>query len=92
MELTEPKAQVTNILLTGVPGTGKTTAIRRTLELLPEIRAGGFVTAAIEEGGRRTGFSISDLNGLTGVLASTTLASGPLMAAQPIALAPAPKG
>lgn len=66
-----------NILLTGRPGVGKTTAIRRTIELLPELKVGGFVTAAIEKRGRRIGFSIRDLRGAAGVLASTELTSGP---------------
>lgn len=68
---------VTNLLLTGPPGVGKTTVVRRTLELLPEVKLGGFVTAAIEEHGRRTGFSIRDLRGALGVLASIDLPSGP---------------
>jgi nucleoside-triphosphatase len=70
-------ARTTNLLLTGPPGVGKTTAIRRTLGLLPEVTLGGFVTAAIEERGRRTGFSIRDLRGPVGLLASMDLPSGP---------------
>ena len=66
-----------NILLTGPPGTGKTTVIRRVCELLGDLILGGFVTRAIEEHGRRTGFSISDLRGPSGVLASVDLADGP---------------
>lgn len=68
---------VTNILLTGRPGIGKTTAISRTLSLLSDLTVGGFVTAAIQEGGQRTGFSIRDLRGPTGILAATSLSSGP---------------
>lgn len=75
LALTSPA--ITNLLITGTPGVGKTTAIRRTLELLGEVRLGGFVTEAIEERGRRTGFSVRDLRGPIGVLASTDLASGP---------------
>jgi nucleoside-triphosphatase len=75
--MTTDGQRVTNLLLTGPPGIGKTTAVRRALELLPEVRLGGFVTAAIEEGGRRTGFAIRDLRGPAGVLASVDLPAGP---------------
>jgi len=71
------EAPLTNLLLTGPPGIGKTTAIRRTLKLLSDVTIGGFVTAAFEERGRRTGFSIRDLRGPTGLLASTELPAGP---------------
>jgi nucleoside-triphosphatase len=69
--------RATNTLLTGTPGVGKTTVIRRTLDLLPCTKVGGFFTEAIEEGGRRTGFALADLNGPRGILASVKLSSGP---------------
>lgn len=51
-----------NIIVTGRPGIGKTTVIRRVATLLGD-RAAGFFTREIREGGRRTGFSIETLDG-----------------------------
>jgi len=77
VEVRREVGQATNILLTGTPGVGKTTAIRKTLKLLRKVRIGGFFTEAIEEAGRRTGFSITDLAGPKGVLASVRMTVGP---------------
>jgi len=66
-----------NVLLTGPPGIGKTTAIRKVLAVLRGVKAGGFFTEAIEEEGRRTGFALVDLAGPRGVLASVTVSAGP---------------
>lgn len=45
------------VLLTGDPGCGKTTVMRRVIERLAgEVPVSGFVTEEIREGGRRTGF------------------------------------
>lgn len=52
-----------NVLLTGPPGCGKTTVIRRLLELLPPGSAAGFYTQEIREGGRRTGFAATVVGG-----------------------------
>lgn len=57
-----------NILLTGVPGVGKTTLIQRVLGGI-EVKAGGFYTEEIREKGKRVGFSIKTLDGRTGTLA-----------------------
>ena len=57
-----------NVLLTGVPGVGKTTIIQRVLSKLPG-PAGGFFTREIREGGIRTGFRIISLDGKEGILA-----------------------
>ncbi len=57
-----------NILLTGVPGVGKTTLVRRVLEGI-DARVGGFCTEEIRERGKRVGFSIRTFDGETGVLA-----------------------
>jgi nucleoside-triphosphatase len=56
------------ILLTGRPGCGKTTLIRRLLEDYPG-DAGGFYTQEIREGGVRKGFEIITLDGQRGILA-----------------------
>ena len=57
-----------NLFLTGVPGIGKTTVIRKTLEKL-SIPCTGFYTEEIRTGSRRTGFSIVTLDGQQGILA-----------------------
>jgi nucleoside-triphosphatase len=54
-------------LLTGRPGTGKTTIIRETLSFI-KIKAGGFYTQEIREGGVRKGFKIVALDGKEAVL------------------------
>jgi nucleoside-triphosphatase len=56
------------ILLTGSPGCGKTTLIRRVVASLPG-PAGGFYTQEIRERGKRKGFEIITLDGRRGVLA-----------------------
>lgn len=65
----------TNILVTGRPGVGKTTLIRRVLDALT-VEAGGFYTHEIREGGRRVGFAITDLRGASGILAHVDHPSG----------------
>lgn len=57
------------ILLTGRPGVGKTTVIRRLAGALADLEPTGFCTEEIREGGRRVGFRLSGFHGETGVLA-----------------------
>lgn len=57
-----------NLFLTGVPGIGKTTVIRKTLEKL-SVRCTGFYTEEIRKGSRRVGLSILTLDGQQGILA-----------------------
>ena len=57
-----------NILLTGVPGVGKTTLVRRVLAEI-DVKIGGFYTEEIRERGKRVGFSIKTFEGRTGILA-----------------------
>jgi nucleoside-triphosphatase len=59
-----PEARVVTekVLLTGRPGCGKTTLIKRVVNNLPR-RAGGFYTEEIRDGGTRTGFKIVTLDG-----------------------------
>src|SRR5437867_186266 len=56
------------ILITGRPGSGKTTLIKRVVEKMPQ-PAGGFYTEEIREHGRRVGFKIVTLGGRESVLA-----------------------
>jgi len=58
-----------NTLLTGVPGVGKTTLVRRAVEASGMTVAGGFYTEEIREKGRRAGFRVRTLDGRHGVLA-----------------------
>ena len=51
------------LLVTGVPGVGKTTLVRRVVDRLEGVRVAGFTTEEIREGGRRLGFRICPLAG-----------------------------
>jgi len=55
-------------LLTGSPGTGKTTAIRQAIAK-SKAKAGGFYTEEIRSGGIRQGFRIITLDGHDAILA-----------------------
>ncbi|MCD6328895.1 MAG: NTPase [Candidatus Cloacimonetes bacterium] len=63
-----------NILITGYPGTGKTTLVKKILENL-SCNIGGFYTHEMQENGRRTGFYITDFDGNQMVMASEKSAS-----------------
>ena len=59
-----------NLFITGLPGTGKTTLIRKILERLPPGTAvSGFFTAEMRESGERVGFTVNTLDGQSGLLA-----------------------
>jgi nucleoside-triphosphatase len=59
-----------NLFITGLPGMGKTTLIRKVLERLPSVvSASGFYTAEIRESGERVGFAVNTLDGRCGLLA-----------------------
>jgi len=57
-----------NFLLTGLPGIGKTSLIKKMADLLKPARPAGFYTSEIREGGIRTGFEIRDLGGERAIL------------------------
>jgi len=63
-----------NILITGSPGVGKTTLIKRVLKEL-RCDASGFYTEEMREGGIRKGFKIITLDGKEGVLAHVGIKS-----------------
>jgi len=65
----------TNILITGLPGVGKTTLIKNIAEALKNLRPVGFYTAEIREGGRRKGFELISLDGKKGLLSHTDVHS-----------------
>ncbi|KAG8444546.1 hypothetical protein GDO86_009636 [Hymenochirus boettgeri] len=60
-----------HVFLTGTPGIGKTTLIKKTLEALTSLGFSfdGFYTEEIRDGGRRVGFDIVTLSGKRGILA-----------------------
>jgi nucleoside-triphosphatase len=65
---------VNNILVTGPPRSGKSTLIEKVVQSISR-PATGFFTQELREKGRRVGFSITTLQGKTGVLAHQRLRS-----------------
>ena len=65
---------MTNFLVTGRPGVGKTTLIMSLIEEL-KLDAGGFYTKEIRRGAERIGFEIITLDGERRILASIELKS-----------------
>ncbi|KQC04523.1 MAG: hypothetical protein APR53_10125 [Methanoculleus sp. SDB] len=59
------------LLITGPPGSGKTTAVLRIIESLRDARPAGFYTAEVRERGVRTGFDLVSLSGRRQILART---------------------
>lgn len=51
-----------NLLLTGLPGCGKTTAVHRLVERLTDLRLCGFYTQELREQGTRVGFEAVGLS------------------------------
>lgn len=66
-------------LLTGPPGSGKTTLVMRVMKRLRAagVPIGGFVTTEIREHGRRVGFAAEDTNGQSAVIAHKAWPAGP---------------
>jgi pimeloyl-ACP methyl ester carboxylesterase len=58
-----------NLLLTGPPGCGKTTVVRRVIERLGDLRLAGFFTQEIRKHGRRVGFEAVGLAARRAMLA-----------------------
>ena len=63
-----------NILVTGPPRSGKSTLIEKVVQEISR-PATGFFTQELREKGKRVGFSITTLDGKTGVLAHQSLRS-----------------
>ncbi len=64
-----------NILLTGKPGIGKTTAIKRIIEKLDPEEFSGFYSREIREKGKRVGFALETFSGKSGILAHVNISS-----------------
>jgi nucleoside-triphosphatase len=63
------------ILLTGAPGVGKTTVIRKVAARLVGRTIRGFTTAEIRSGGERRGFRLETFEGKAAVLAHVSIRS-----------------
>jgi nucleoside-triphosphatase len=61
------------ILITGVPGSGKTTCIRKIAEHLEDRRLAGFYTRELRESGERVGFELAGFDGRQQILAHTAI-------------------
>ncbi len=61
-----------NILISGPPGVGKTTLIKKILENL-NLKVGGFYTEEIKENKNRVGFKIISLDNQEGILAHISI-------------------
>lgn len=57
------------LLITGAPGVGKTTLVRRVADRLEDLRVSGFTTEEIREDGRRRGFRIVPVGGVARTMA-----------------------
>ncbi len=67
--------EVQALLLTGVPGSGKTTIVRKVAATLSGRRIRGFVTDEIRRAGPRVGFELSTFSGRKRVLAHVDIDS-----------------
>ncbi len=65
------------LLVTGVPGIGKTTLVRSVAERLQDLRVSGFYTAEERGPHGRTGFRVVTLDGREGLLARAGAGDGP---------------
>ena len=65
--------EINNILITGLPGCGKTTLFRHLVKELRHLEPVGFYTREIKEGGVRKGFTLNGLDGTGGLLAHVDL-------------------
>lgn len=64
-----------NILITGVPGVGKTTLVTKICDALKDRHPAGFYTTEIREGGVRKGFELVGLDGRRSILSHVSIQS-----------------
>lgn len=62
-----------HLLITGLPGTGKTTLLMELARRFTRFTPAGFYTEEVREGGQRRGFRLKSLEGLEGRLADVTI-------------------
>lgn len=65
----------TNLLITGPPGIGKSTLIRRVCDALGDRPKAGFFTCEMRQNGERRGFELVGLDGRTALLSHVDLKS-----------------
>jgi nucleoside-triphosphatase len=65
------------LLITGVPGIGKTTVIKRVIKSFPELPMAGFYTEEIRVKNIRQGFDLVTLPGARYTMAHISISSGP---------------
>ena len=63
-------------LITGKPGVGKTTLVRKIIEQMKSVKMAGFCTSEIRSKGSRLGFELQDLRGGRRLLAHVQIRSG----------------
>lgn len=82
-------AEAPRLLLEGRPGSGKTTAAFRLVEIVRAegMRVTGFLTRELREGDRRVGFMLETVDGRRGTLAHVRLRGGPRVGRYGVALA-----
>jgi len=66
---------IKNILITGQPGIGKTTFIKKLAGKLKDLHPSGFYTTEIREAGIRKGFELISLDGSKGILSHVDINS-----------------
>jgi nucleoside-triphosphatase len=64
-----------NLLITGLPGVGKTTLIKKLYEALKDFHPVGFYTEEMRGGGERKGFELVNLEGKREVLSHVDIES-----------------
>ncbi|MGH7902335.1 MAG: NTPase [Thermodesulfobacteriota bacterium] len=67
--------RIKNLLVTGIPGIGKTTLIKKLSQKLRSFEPAGFYTEEIKERNERKGFKLISLNGSEGILSHVDLVS-----------------
>ena len=71
----EPLKTCKNLLLTGSPGCGKTTVMKRVVERCGDLRLAGLLTLELREHGQRLGFEAVGLGGRRALLAHVNIRS-----------------
>lgn len=64
-----------NVLITGLPGVGKTTLVKKICDSVSSVKSVGFYTEEIRKGGERQGFELISLDGDRRVLSHVTVNS-----------------